>query len=484
MNVKYNYKEIKIILLDICNKIGFIPTQIQIQKINELPSSQKLREIFKKNGYKKGYIQFCKENGYEVNKDKIKSKFINTTYEELCNIWDEYYKIHGFYPGSNECKKKNDLPTFDNVKRICGDKWYEFRVKYKMKILPDKNLYKMYCNLFVEESNKLGRTIRQKELDSNGIYNYILPSSRWFIKNCPDNNVKDYNSFLEYLEFKPLYKISKKMAIELIYKKRKELNRNLTSFDFTKHDKNNELGRQTIINYWGTFNNMLKDLGLPLNIESKIDEQKDIDELKLDIIKLCNYIKDTEERIYIKRDDINNCDWCFHSCVYDRRFTSQINMTLGEFIESIGFHSNKCGFGVNFKYKDGERISSKYEAIISNYLREIGLIYNKDYKKDVMYKTFIPNYNRRHIIDYIIFNKWYIEVAGYLDYTRDNTYNKSAIKYKENLDLKENLLKENNLNYKIIYPHEIKFIPLEELFSFLFIDIKQSNLIYKVGDPI
>ena len=59
--------------------------------------------------------------------------------------------------------------------------------------------FKGYVRMFKEVSRELKRPLTIKELDKH-IYN--LPGSNWFIKNCPDENVKKYTDFLFWLGFK------------------------------------------------------------------------------------------------------------------------------------------------------------------------------------------------------------------------------------------------------------------------------------------
>lgn len=346
-----------------------------------------------------------------------------------------------------------------------------YKISKKKSVKYKEEKYEYYCNLFIKKCNKLGRVLKCNELIGKNKLYLRLPNARWFIKYCPDKNVKLYKDFLNYLELKPGKYISKEYAIKAIYKKREEVNRNLMYDDFRNPDIFDGISIGVINRIWGTFNNMLMDLNLPINQESMIKKHRDIEELKQDIVNLGNYIYKTKGIKNISKDDINNCEWCSHSGTYNNYFKKHLNMSLGEYIESIGFIPNNSGCGMNHKFKDGETTFSQWEYMCTKYFKDNDFVYKKDYERNIKYKTFIYDYVENKDCDYVftINNKiWYIEIAGILDYTNQKRETYVGSKYKIGLEQKEKMLKENGLNYKIIYPHELVNIPLKEVFSFLF----------------
>jgi hypothetical protein len=471
--MKYHFDDVKEELLSYCKKLEKIPTYEEIEENKMLPTSRHLYDMFKNNGFPKGFVEYCKIKGFEAKTKK--RKFHNVTYENLCSLFERFFKENGKYPNSQDCSKRNYLPPWVQVKEICGDKYNEFRRKFKLLLMPTVNEYEDYCKIIIQESERLGEPLKHRYLNLKNEYSYILPSAKWLIDNCPSENVHDYNSFLEYLGLKPRYMISKEFATNYILNLYNEKGK-ITNDDFHNHDHENQVGRQTIINHWGSFNNMLNDLNIPLNWESQ-RHKKTVDEMKQDIINLCKHIEESEGRRLISYDDVNESDNCLSSRVYSGLFQDEFNMTLAEYIESIGYTPNSAGKGMNYKFEDGEKSLSRWEFIVSNYLRSKGLSYKIDYEKDTCYKTFIKNYKGNRTIDYVVFDEWYIEVAGVV-LNKETKINdrKSITKYKINLMEKEQMLKESGLKYKIIYPEDFDK-PLDEVFSFLWEESKQDEAV-------
>lgn len=327
-----------------------------------------------------------------------------------------------------------------------------------------KCYYDDYCKKFIEISHSLGRPLKTSELNAKNEYSHILPSYRWLVQNCPDKSVKSYNDFLNFLGFKPRYDIPKDYAIKAILKKQKELDRPLMYDDFRNPNGIDEIGISTILKHWGTFNKMLKELNLPLNQEDMTSKQRSVEELKQDIIKLCESIKEKEGRIEIVTLDINECEWCLSRGTYQRYFKKHLGISLTEFIKSIGFIPVKSGMGMIHRFSDGEITTSKHEFEVSTFLRFNGI----HYERNVKYNTFIQGYNGHKDCDYVITTnttKWFVEIAGILDYKKMKKENNIRKRYKKALSEKERMLKENNLNYLIIYPHEISDIGLDEILS-------------------
>ncbi|MDD4738262.1 MAG: hypothetical protein PHF54_03340 [Candidatus Pacebacteria bacterium] len=342
-----------------------------------------------------------------------------------------------------------------------------YKISKKKSIKYKEEKYEYYCNLFIEKCNKLGRVLKCSELIGKNKLYLRLPNARWFIKYCPDKNVKLYKDFLNYLELKPGKYISKEYAIKAIYKKREEVNRNLMYDDFRNPDIFDGISISVINRIWGTFNNMLMDLNLPINQENMINKKRTIEELKQNIINLCNYIYKIKGIKNISKEDINNCEWCLHSGTYNSYFKKHLNMSLGDYIKSIGFIPNQSGMGMIYEFEDGEITTSQWEYICTKFFKDNGF----KYERNIKYKTFILNYKGNKDCDYV-FNInniiWYVEIAGILDYTRQKSKTYVRNKYKINLEQKEKMLKDNNLNYNIIYPHELVNKSLKEVFSFLF----------------
>jgi hypothetical protein len=215
-------------------------------------------------------------------------------------------------------------------------------------------------------------------------------------------------------------------------------------------------------NRFGSWNKAVKHYGFD------IFSHKTIDDLKNDIIKLCNLIYVTEGRKIITYSDIEESEFCSGVCAYSNNFKKHLNITLREFILSIGFDMPKCGLGMVYEFDDGEITTSKFEFETSNYLRNI----NVKYERNIKYKSFIENYKGNKDCDYVIKTDsclWYVEIAGMMsDSDIMQSYN-SSITEKYRLDLldKISMLESTKISYKILFPTDFKNNPIDKVYSFL-----------------
>ncbi len=461
---KYDFEELKKNLLKLANSLQKSPSNDDIKNDPNLPSSPSvLSSYFIKKGYFSTY-QFLEEMGFERPKRSY-SKFEHMDFDDMCKMFDDWYDEYDYYPSERVCRKRNHLPQLNILKLICGDRYKEFRKKYNMKILPNKDDYEEYVEVFIEESEKQGYPLKWSQLDANNYLGCLIPTAKWMVDNCPSEDVSSYNELLEYMGFKPRYLVSKEYATKKILELYEEKGK-LCKDDFYLHDHANEIGSQTIVNHWGSMNNMFKELGIPINWEKQRDKQT-LEEFKQDIVNLCNHIEDTTGRKTISYKDIDDSYLEFSHSVYSGLFKDELGMTLADFIEHIGFKTSDNGIGTKYKFGDGEVTLSHWENIVSTYLRRNGFVYNQDYYKDVPYTYFIDSYKGNRSIDYIINNYWYIEVAGMDTKGIEGTKKGTLYNYQSNLKEKIKMLESENLNYKILYPKDFER-PLDEVFSFLY----------------
>jgi len=200
-----------------------------------------------------------------------------------------------------------------------------------------------------------------------------------------------------------------------------------------------------------------------------------INERKEDIVILCNKIKNEEHRLVISKDDIDNCDFTMSYNTYNRIFHEQLNMSISDYIYSIGFKFLKAGNGMVYHYDDGEITSSQFEYIFTNYLRNINLKFNSDYNRSVRYNTFINDYKGMMDCDYVITYKdrlIYVEIAGMLkdyqnSYYRDKPIinSKSKEEYRQKLMKKEDMFKESGVEYYILFPSDLNDETYRKIFD-------------------
>lgn len=258
-------------------------------------------------------------------------------------------------------------------------------------------------------------------------------------------------------------KITKEECIKLIYDMQSKLNRPLMYDDFRKSGAN----KTTISNinkFWGSLNKMKEDLGLEIIQEDMTSKKLD----KKDFIEHINFIVST-----LKKDEYNfvttkiiDSDKRFIDSSTLRRYAKEyLNLSFTELFELYDIKCSKSGCGMNYDFEDGEHVSSLFEYMFSKYLKNYGLKYDKDYFRNVRYLTFIKNYKGMKDCDYVINynNKTiYIEIAGLIEnyklwYYNDKpiTNSKSKENYKIKLKEKEQMLKDNNLIYFILFPCDL-----------------------------
>lgn len=382
-----------------------------------------------------------------------------STYEELCSLWEDYHKVNGKYPNSVLCAEETSLPSWSSVKYICGNKFEEFKIKYRNEVDKKKykpELYDEYCQKIIAISEKINKTPTVYELKE---YDETIPDYRWFIINSPAEDIKDYNSLMTHIGLKPNYFVTREMATNIILSKFKQQNGKLKKEDFSNPNKE-EISISVIKRIWGSFNKMLNDLELPINQLGTDELRKSTDELELDIKRLCEYKYKENGHKHICLDDIRNCEWCSSVGTYGKQFKKEFNMTLCEYISYIGYIPNGSGMGMIYNFENGETTTSKFEYSFSKFLREN----NINYSRNIRYDSFADNYKGNKDCDYIInINErlYYIEVAGMIrdgkSIEHAQTLNLHYIqqKYLKDLIEKEKMLQESKVKYYILFPRQI-----------------------------
>lgn len=325
----------------------------------------------------------------------------------------------------------------------------------------DIEKYDSYVKDYIEKSEKLGKPISHPMLRKPP---YNLPDARWFVVNCPDKNVTSWAEFIDWCGFVAKGKLpSKGKMINLIYKMQSELGRPLMYDDFRGvgcyHPP-----IKAIKYYWGTINNMKRELGLEIIQESMIDRSLSKNQFDTMLNEITDYvIKDG--RNFITTSEIDNNHTWLNADSLQKTARKYYNCSLQDLLSKKNISLGKCGRGIIFDFDDGERVTSQFEYIFSKYLRDYGLRYGSDYIRDVKYSEFIPGYTQNMNCDYLIHVKdhdIYIEIAGVIEAYKSYFFSNKSIlnsKSKENyrikLSQKQFMLKNNNLNYYILFPCDL-----------------------------
>lgn len=203
--------------------------------------------------------------------------------------------------------------------------------------------------------------------------------------------------------------------------------------------------------YFGGWNNCLKELGLSLNSVQKYTDEE-LDNAFLGFVEEFGRVPSIR--------DFNNTGrpsfWC-----YQNRYGSWAETCI-----HYGFEPN-CR-KPHYYMDDGERCDSRFEYDISTWLKSQGITYDRD----IPYVDFTNNYNGKMNCDYRFTldngQVWYVEMAGFIDtddFTKLTSREEELYFFK--LKYKKKLFRENNLNYKIFHPSDLKNYTMEELFDFL-----------------
>ena len=321
------------------------------------------------------------------------------------------------------------------------------------------NDYDYYVDKYKEESKKA-----EKPLPCSKLSSLNLPKDSWYVDNCPDENVCSWAEFVKWCGF-PARKhpLSKEETTNLIYKMQKTIKRPLIYDDFRGVNLSHP-SILTIKKYWGTFNNMKKDLGLAINQDSMLEKSLTKEQFDTMITDICDYVK-KDNRDFITTSEIDCVDrWNNSQCL--RKYAQKYyGLSLTQMFCGKGIRLGKQGRGLTFDFSDGEHVTSQFEYLFSKMLRKHGLEYNHDYFRDVKYSLFIPGYEGNMNCDYVIKigeKVLYIEIAGIIEvyktwFFQDKPISnrKSREQYRIKLTKKMKMLNENNLKYFILFPCDL-----------------------------
>jgi hypothetical protein len=291
---------------------------------------------------------------------------------------------------------------------------------------------------------------------------YGLKGSRWFVEHCKNSLVHDYNSFLEFeVGIKPNYLMSKELLTKYIYDYQEKLDRPLKASDF---NGNTFISKPVIQRIWGTYTNMKKELGLEVIMENMFERKTNLEEIKIFVKKTCERILQEENRTKITLRDLNKYEKVPSWTCCTEHFRKH-DLFLRDYLETIGFTLIEAGRGLNYEFEDGEKTTSQYELLFSNFLRKNNINYNDGYFRNIRYSKIIPDYKGYMDCDYLINinnKEYYIEIAGLLRdykswYYEDRELNsKSRENYRVKLKEKEKMLKENGINCYLFFPSDLK----------------------------
>lgn len=262
------------------------------------------------------------------------------------------------------------------------------------------------------------------------------------------------------------HNLTKYEIITIIRNKEIELGRPLLQSDFEGVvTSSRSVGIRVIWRIWGTFNNMIDELGLlKHDTYFKPNSLNYIPHSEyMNIIKsVCEKVK-SDGRNIVTCSDFKNIGVGIERV---KRHCKKDGVTLSEKIAEYGCQMQKSGCGMEYTFCDGETVKSKYEYDFSVFLRNNGFIFNQTYFRDIRYDHIDKIYKGNMNCDYkIILNGTdiYVELAGILQNTShiEAYFNnipinsKSKEVYRQKLNKKKEILERNKLKYYILFRTEM-----------------------------
>ena len=420
-----------------------------------------------------------KHNGKYICSSKkllVGNKYVNTsevTYDDLVILYKQYIERYGEVPIFSKCDMKHNMPQGRIINRVIADKgitYNDFLLQFGKvsHVRTESKDYDLYVKRFKEVSDRIGHALVQKELFNN---EYGLPNPTWFVKYCPDKNVKTYDDFVLWCGYES-NKLKKDDDIigEKLIELEKKLGRHITKYDITLEN----VGFTNIVvnRVYGGLNNAKKELGLmktPQNQPLPFSYYKE----KLD--NILESIKNYTERDCISWNDIES-ELHNPESIEHKTFTKAFKregIDIFAYIKSKGFMMNPSNFSFHHTFDDGERVVSSMEYEFSCYLRSLGYEYNKDYFRDVMYKTFSDekskmNCDYKIIVDGI---PLYVEIAGIIynciddDWREHNFSSKQEQNYQKKMIKKEQRLIESGQHFLFLFKTEMFNDNYKEIFK-------------------
>lgn len=389
-------------------------------------------------------------NGITVN-------FLDDYLDEKRHLWidciDQYgykYRVDSnrvvILPNSNYTTGlrpffKNNPHTFDNINVF-------LKINKIPLVLIDEVDYNKGSSKMYRFQSVDGRIIKQK----------------W---NSIQSNPNSYINIDEKIAHIKRRQMTKERAIQIICKKEKELGRPLLQTDFENvKTTEDSIGIRVIWKFWGTFSNMIAELGLIKH--DSFYRPNDVNYTPHD--EVMNLIKSVCEKVKSNgRNTIMYSDFEKHTnldVTKFRRHCALENTTLNDIVRLYGCELQRAGNGMNYRFEDGEFTVSKYEYDFSQFLRENGFEYGKTYFRNIYYKTLDNEYAGNMNCDYCVNingHLIYIELAGILgNKEHQNAYrnnvplkSKSKEEYRQKLNQKRDVFERNGLEYYILLPDEM-----------------------------
>lgn len=365
------------------------------------------------------------------------------TYEDLVILYNQYIEKYGKVPVLSLCNAKHNMPQDGIIRRVIANRditYNDFLLQFgKISHVRTENKdYNVYVRRFKEVCNKNGHVLTRNELINNS---YGLPSSSWFVKYCPDKNIKTYDDFVKWCGYKS-NKLEKDrdVVVNTLINLEKELGRPIVANDISM--KKTGFSIYVLNRMFGGLSQAKKEIGL---IKTQLNQPKSFEYYKIKLDKILESIKSQTDRKIIFWTDIesevNNPYHIDHKTL-TKSFKRE-GVDIFAYIESKGFTMNSTICSYKYTFNNGERVVSSMEYDFSCYLNSLGFEYNKDYYRDVLYRTFSEEKTKMNC-DYKIMidgTPLYIEIAGIIHNCKDDSWRKHQYSSKKENEYRDKMLR-------------------------------------------
>lgn len=477
LTTEITYDDLIILYKQYIDTYGEVPNYKFCDMKHNMPQGRIITKILNDHNITRN--EFLKQFGIIT---RLKDKTINSIIKNIIDSFPFETSENIYYLISKDIKLEKKGHTHNKyIVDLCDHFGYKYRIDYNFLISAKNGKYEL--NKFFKRNpytydninlwcklNNIDLHINGKNLPTSGFSREILDfqDSNGNIVKTSWNHITRYKikckTNEEKVKLKNRILMSKEKATSIIIEKEKELQRPLIQKDFEGIETtDNSIGIRVIWRIWGSFNNMIDDLGLKKhdcfykpNSCNYIPHNKVMAYIK----SVCSNVK-TQNRYIVSYSDFKDIE-----ITKIMRHCKKDNTTLKEIVKSYGCELQQAGMGMNHKFEDGEYTVSKYEYDFSNFLRKNGFIYGKTYFRNIYYKKLDDKYSGNMNCDYKIkfgYDIIYIELAGILcnkehqEAYINNTPIKSKSKeeYRQKLNQKKEIFERNNLEYYILLPDEM-----------------------------
>lgn len=393
---------------------------------------------------------------YDLNVNGVMKSIAELSYEDLVWLFNDYIGKNGIVPTQKQCIVKNNLPHGRAINKILIENnvsYNDFLNQFgKVKhVRTESKDYDFYLERYKNVSNEIGHALTIKELKNNP---YGLPSASWFVKYCPNKNVNSFNDFIIWSGYNSnKLKCDDEEVQNKLIELQSILRRPITRYDINK--KTIGFSMIVINRIWGSLGKCKEELGL---LKTKSSRPKPFLYYKQILDK---YIDDNDvrQRGFVTWNDIEKNTEVNHK-TFIKAFCDN-GYDFYKYLASNNIRLSDNSFGHNTILPSGEKTVSSFEYEFSNFLEKNGFHYNKDYKRDVVYRSFIPLDNKSKINCDYVFSDKYIEIAGLIS-NKNNDWDTCIYNYKKHYDYqqkmiyKRKLLEENNKDYLFLFPEDFQ----------------------------